>query len=87
MKYAEDHPTFECEKEKTIPAKCANCNGEPRSINKNCPMRPKEERKHGNRWKKTNRQQSRKSNEKKEENQKQPRRKARKKKPHKKWQQ
>jgi hypothetical protein len=42
MKCAEDHPTFECQKEKTTPVKCPNCNAEHKSINKNSPMRPKE---------------------------------------------
>lgn len=40
MKCAADHPTYQCTKEKTTPARCSNCNGEHTSIDKKCPKRP-----------------------------------------------
>ena len=40
MKYAGDHPTYECTKPNTIPAKCINCDGKHTARNINCPNNP-----------------------------------------------
>jgi hypothetical protein len=41
----DNHPRFECKKEKTTPAKCANCNGEHFYLQK---LLDEAKRKHGN---------------------------------------